>query len=72
MMNYGPKTVDLRLKRKTFSRVQAYFPHCRTIVENLEVAVQAAEAQMFPQKLREQEAWMEAVVQSLNKDVSYL
>ena len=64
-MHYGLDSVDLRLKRKTFTHVQSYFPNCHVIVQNLELAVQQAEAQMFPKKTREQDKWMRTVVQSV-------
>ncbi len=55
----------MRIARKTFARVQEYFPECSIMVEDLEAHVQAAEARMFPQKKAEQEAWLQAVVQSV-------
>ena len=62
--------MDLRIARKTFARVQSYFPHCNVIVQDLEATVQEAEAQMFPKRTREQDAWMKTVIQSVLPDVS--
>lgn len=61
----GKESIDVRIARKTFARVQEYFPECSIMVEDLEAHVQAAEARMFPQKKAEQEAWLQAVVQSV-------
>jgi len=64
-MNYGSNSVDLRLKRKTFEHVQNYFPECHIVVQNLELAVQQAESQMFPKKTAAQDKWMKTVIQSV-------
>lgn len=68
--HYGKESVDVRLKKSAFARVQKYFPECSIIVDNLEVHVQAAEVKMFPRKKTEQNAWMRTVVQSVLPNVS--
>lgn len=65
----GKESIDMRISRKAFARVQGYFPECAVIVEDLEAHVQAAEARMFPQKKAEQEAWLQAVVQAIGPKV---
>ena len=60
----------MRLKKSTFARVQTYFPECYVIVEDLEAHVKAAEAQMFPARKTEQDAWLQTVVQALYPKVS--
>ena len=62
----------MRVSRKTFARVQEYFPECTVIIEDLEAHVQAAEALMFPQKKAEQEAWLQAVVQAVMPKVGHV
>lgn len=66
----GKESIDMRVSRKAFVRVQTYFSECTVIIEDLEAHVQAAEAMMFPQKKAEQEAWLQAVVQAVMPKVS--
>ena len=66
----GKESVDMRLKKPVFVRVQKYFPECSIIVEDLEATVQEAEEKMFPRKKDDQDAWMKTVVQSVLPNVS--
>lgn len=61
----GKESIDMRVSRNAFARVQTYFPECTVIIEDLEAHVQAAETMMFPQKKAEQEAWLQEVVKAL-------
>lgn len=66
----GKESVDMRISRKAFAHVQSYFPECTVMIDDLEAHVQAAEANMFPQKKAEQEAWLQTVVRAILPKVS--
>ena len=65
--NVGEDTVDLRMPRKTFARVQKYVPECQVLIENVEEHIRKAEAQMFPARLQEEEAWAKMVLENVLK-----
>jgi murein tripeptide amidase MpaA len=65
LWHVGQDTVDLRMSRRTFARVQQYVPECRVLIDNVEEHVQQAEAQMFPARLQEEEAWAQSVLESV-------
>ncbi|XP_064391731.1 carboxypeptidase O-like isoform X2 [Halichondria panicea] len=56
----GKDTIDVRLSKKTFARVQNYFPKCHIVVANVESFVQQAEVQMF--RMAEEQAWVQEVM----------
>ncbi len=58
----GKDTIDLRLNKRVFARVQKFFPECRVIVANVESFVQQAEMQMFPVRMADEQAWVEEVM----------
>ena len=65
LWHVGQDTVDLRMSRRTFARVQQYVPECRVLIDNVEEHVQQAEAQMFPARLQEEEVWAQSVLESV-------
>ena len=65
--NIGQDTIDLRMSRKTFARVQKYVPECSVLIDNVEDHVREAEAQMFPARLQEEESWAQSVLESVLK-----
>ena len=67
----GKESIDLRVNRQKFARVQNYFPECSVIVENLESYMQEAEAQMFPANQAEEQAWVQSVIEETIPRVSY-
>ena len=66
----GKESIDLRVNKNMFARVQSYFPECTTIVANLESYMQEAEAQMFPANKDDEQAWIESVIQETIPRVS--
>ena len=65
MWHVGKESIDMRIKGSAYARVQDYFPECSIVVQDLEAHVQAAEAQMFPQKTDKQDAWLQSVVEAV-------
>ena len=61
----GKESIDMRVNRQAYARVQEYFPECTVLIADLEAHVQAAEQQMFPKKAKEQEAWIQSVVEAV-------
>lgn len=61
----GKESIDMRVRKSVFARVQRYFPECVVQVSDLEAHMQEAEKAMFPRKKAEQEAWEKAVVQAM-------
>jgi hypothetical protein len=55
------------LPRETFARVQKYVPECRVLIADVEAYVQEAEAQMFPARIQEEEAWAKSVLENVLK-----
>ena len=53
----GEQSIDLRMSRRTFAAVQKYVPECFVLIQNVEAHVQMAEAQMFPVRRQQKEAW---------------
>ncbi len=70
MWHVGHETVDLRVDKRLFARVQRYFPECHIVVSNVETFVQEAEAQMFPQEMAKEQAWEEEVIAQTMPKVS--
>ncbi len=66
----GKESVDMRIDRRQFARVQAYFSECAIVIQDMEAHVQAAEAKMFPTKKAEQSEWIKAVIQAALPNVS--
>ena len=60
--NLGKDSVDLRMKAKSFSQVQHFFPECFVIVANLEAHVQEAENLMFSTRKAQVEMKMDGEV----------
>lgn len=67
----GQETIDLRMDKRLFARVQKYFPDCHIVVANVEEFVQRAEAQMFPQKMAEEQVWEDEVLAQTIPKVSH-
>ncbi|CAI8008907.1 hypothetical protein GBAR_LOCUS6056 [Geodia barretti] len=65
LWHVGQDTVDLRMARRTFARVQQYIPECRVLIDNVEEHIQQAEAEMFPARLQEEEVWAQSVLESV-------
>lgn len=63
----GQATIDLRMTRKMFTKIQKFIPECYVVIEDVEAYVQAAEAQMFPARVQEQEVWAQSVLESVLK-----
>ena len=66
----GKEDVDVRVNKKTFARVQNYFPECTVLVANVEEYMQEAEAQMFPEAMAEEQAWVQEVMKETLPKVS--
>ena len=63
----GEQSIDLRMSRRTFAAVQKYVPECFVLVQNVEAHVQMAEAQMFPVRRHQEEAWAQEVLGNVLK-----
>ena len=63
----GENSIDLRMSQKIFATVQHFVPECSVVVQDLEAHVQAAEAQMFPRRRVEEEAWAQEVLGNILK-----
>ena len=67
LWHIGQTTVDLRMTRRMFAKVQKYVPECYVLIEDVEAYVQMAESQMFPARVQEQEVWAQSVLESVLK-----
>lgn len=63
----GEQSIDLRMPRETFAAIQKFVPECYVLIEDVEAHVQTAEAQMFPARVQEEEAWAKTVLEDLLK-----
>lgn len=63
----GDQSIDLRMSRRMFAGAQKYVPECHVLIDNVEAHVRAAEAQMFPAKIQEEELWAHAVLEDVLK-----
>ncbi len=67
LWHIGEDTVDLRMDRRLFARVQSHFLECHIVVSNVEALIQEEEAEIFPEATAEEQAWeQEAIAQTMS------